>query len=403
MEEIRAFLNRRTKDHSIAGASLMIRRKGELICDFQCGYADLKRGKHVEKNTMFRLASMTKPVIAIAVMMLAEEGKLNLDDELGNFLPQFKNMTVADRVVGFMEFYEPDPENPAVPKVRNDLLEGVCEVAARNQITIRQMLNHSSGMGQGPISVTELERRLKPTQSLEERVNVIADTLLDFEPGTMTGYSAGTAYDVLGLLIERISGVDLNTFIQERICTPLKIYDLTFRPTMEQSARLCRLYEAGKDGMRDVTEEDPFWKLVDPVPGGYCSGSAGLLGTVEAYDRVAQMLCNRGELDGVRLLSEETVEKMTWIEKVPHMQMMPGAWWGLGMMVSEEPEKTHRSVGAGTFGWSGAYGTHFYIDPMQGITVVLGVNCSNIGGAGSPLSAELEHLIWKELSTDDKL
>lgn len=399
-KRIREFLEEQIKNNAIAGAVLMIRKDGEQVCDIQCGYADIEQKRPVEKNTMFRLASMTKPVIAIGIMILAEEGKLDIDGELGDYFPQFKNMKVADKVVGFMDFYEPDPENPTAPKAKTELLEGICAIEAQNKITIRQMLNHSSGMGQGPVSITALDKVLKPTQTLEERVNIIADTILDFEPGTMTGYSAATAYEVLGLLIERVSGMDLNRFIQEKICRPLGIRDLTYCLTQEQKNRLCRLYEAGKDGMRDVTDEEAAWKMVNPMVRGYYSGSAGMIGSMEAYEKIVQMLYNKGELNGVRLLSEKNVQKMIQIEKEPHMQMMPGAWWGLGMMVSENPQLTNRGVGAGTFGWSGAYGTHFYIDLKRKLTVVLGVNCSNIGGAGSPVSSELEHLIWNEFELE---
>lgn len=148
--------------------------------------------------------------------------------------------------------------------------------------------------------------------------------------------------------------------------------------------------------MRDVTETEPFWKRVSPLINGYYSGSAGMLGTVEGYDRFVRMLAAEGKVDGRHFLQPETVRKIHAEASRAHLEMNPGTTWGIGMMISEEPEKTGRKVGKGTYGWSGAYGTHFYIDRENDLTVVLGINCSNIGGAGSQFSKDLEKVVFEE-------
>lgn len=380
----------------IAGAALIVRKNGQIVCDTQAGWADIERKIPMDKHTILRLASMTKPMVAIAVMQLAEKKLLSIDDPIGKYLPDFSQMKAAALLVGFTDYYEADPNNPAMPKAKPELLEGIRLVDAVRQVTIRDLLTHSSGMGQGPFSMTRYDQLIKPGQSLEERVHLISTLPLDFQPGTMTGYSANVAFDVLGRLVELLSGENLAAYMTQHICVPLGCGDLSFVLNEAQKQRIARLYEGTASGFRDVTDEEPFWQLVSPLNTGYYSGSAGMLGTVADYDRVVQMLSSGGILNGCRILKEETVHSICEEGALQHLEVCPGMRWGLGMVVSEASEKMGRSVGKNTFGWSGAYGTHFYIDPENRITAVLGVNASNIGGADSPLSRELENVIFQE-------
>lgn len=383
-------------DQRIAGATMIVRRKGEVVCDAHYGYADMANEIPLDNHTILRLASMTKPIVAISVMILAERGLLSIDDPLSKYLPEFAQMKVADRLVGFMDVYEPDPDNPSMPRMKPDALEGIGLVDAARQITLRDMLSHSSGMGQGPFSMGQYEARQKAGETLAERVRLIAELPLDLQPGEHTGYSAAVAYDVVGCVVELVSGASLNDFIQESICKPLGCRDLSFVLNEEQRGRIARLYESNAGGLLDVSDADLSWQRVDPLPHGYYSGSAGLLGSVESYDRVVQMLARGGTLDGVRILRPETVVLMSREASAKHLEMAPGTTWGIGMMVTEAPEKSGRAVGKGTFGWSGAYGTHFYIDSANDMTVTLGVSRSNIGGAGSPFSKEVEDVVMRE-------
>ena len=393
---IRSLFNQYMDCHRIAGASLIVRKHGELICEMNGGFADIEHQIPFDTHTVLRLASMTKPVIAIAVMMLAEQGKLSIDDPVAKYLPAFAHMKAADHLVGFTEYYEADPQNPAMPKVNSAVLQKIAFKDASRPVTLRDMLSHSSGMGQGPLSMERYEKEKLSAPTLQERMDLIASLPLDFQPGTWTGYSAAVAFDVLGRVIELVSGMNLNRFIVEKISKPLGCADLAFLLPEERYKSLARLYEADPDGMRDVSDTEPSWPCVSAHENGYFSGSAGLLGTVADYDRIVQMLYHGGECEGIRLLRKETVATMAREASVTHLEMCPGTVWGIGMAVVEAPEKSHRAVGKNTFGWSGAYGTHFYIDPENDITVTLGVNCSNIGGADSVFSRDIEKAVMQE-------
>lgn len=382
--------------NQIAGAVIQIEKGGEIVCDAQYGFADLENGVKMSKSSIFRLASMTKPVIAIAAMLLAEEGKLDINAPIEQYLPEFSALKAADKVVGFEEFYQADPDNPAMPKMNKELLEDIHETELKRSVTIRDILSHSSGMGQGPVSMSRMEPMLRPGQSLKERVAVFANTILDFQPGEHTGYSAATAFDVLGRIIEVVSEMDLNTFIAEKVCEPLEIYDMGFVMTEEQKNRIVKLYEFVDGKLMDVSDSEVFWKLINPLHSGCYSGSAGLLGTVADYAKIAGMLLQKGYGKQKPFLREETVEKMRHEASERHLEMQPGIVWGLGMNIIKNPELAQRKVGEGTYGWSGAYGTHFYVDTENQLTVVLGVNCSNIGGADSELSRMLENIVYQE-------
>lgn len=399
-DSIRKVLEHAVQNHKIAGAAVIVRKKGVLLCDAQYGHADMEKSIPMKKNTILRLASMTKPVIAIGIMLLVEEEKLSIEDEVGKYLPRFNHMKAANKLIGFTVPYQADPDNPGAPKIDRERIEDVEKVNAKRPITICDLLTHSSGMGQGPVSMSRFEQSIKPGQTLEERIDIIADTILDFQPGEFTGYSASIAYEVLGRIIEIVSGMNLDTFIKEKICRPMGIIDLGFELSEEQKSRIARLYESQKDGMKDVSETEEFWRQITPMENGYYSGSAGLLGSTEAYDKIVQMLADDGQVCGRQFLKKESVFKMRNSAAEKRLEMCPGTVWGLGMAVTEEPKRAGRAVGKGTFGWSGAYGTHFYIDVENLVSVVLGVNCSNIGGADSELSRELEKVIFKEYGGD---
>ena len=166
----------------------------------------------------------------------------------------------------------------------------------------------------------------------------------------------------------------------------------------EQRERLARLYEAENGQLRDVTDSEPSWQIVDPLPRGYYSGSAGMLGSLNAYDRFASMLLGGGELDGVRILRPETVSAMAVNSSPRKLEMAPGIGWGLGMIVHEDPQRSGRHVSPGTFGWSGRYGCHFFIDPIRQISAVMTMGVSNVGGADSPLARAFEDAIWEQFA-----
>lgn len=378
------------EEKRFAGVNMLVRKDGKEIFRYKNGLRDIENDLPVEYDTIFRLASMTKPVVAVAALILSDKGLLDIDDEIAKYIPSFSQMKAADRMIGFMDIYEADPENPMIPKYHPEKLDGIELVPVEKPIKIKDILGHCSGMGQGPYSCLIYEKGVYPEQTLEERVNWIAKVPLDFQPGAHTGYSAGVAFEVLGRIIEIVSGKDLDTFIQTEICQPLGIKDLGYQLNEEQLSRLSKLYEAQDNSLTDVTKTDEPWKMVNPLINGYYSGSAGMFGSVEAYDRFAAMLAGGGMLDGVRILKEETVKKMSKNSSENHLMMEPGISWGLGVIVHENTKESGRKVSVGSFGWSGAYGTHFFVDPLKHISAVMMMSVSNIGGANSPLSVIFE-------------
>lgn len=379
------------EEHRFAGAAVLVRKEGKEEFHACLGKSDIEKNLPVSKKTIFCLASMTKPVIATAAMILADQGKWKIDDPVEKYIPAFKNQKAANKMVGFTDIYEADPKNPMMPKYHPEKLEDIRLVPLVRPVTIRDILRHCSGMGQGPFSSQIYQQKSAKGQTLEERVNIIGEIPLDFQPGTFAGYSAVVAFDVLGRLIEIVSEEDLDTFIRKYICEPLAIQDMGYRLTKEQLERTARIYESNDEGLTDVTETDELWEMVNPLPGGFFSGSAGMFGSLEAYDRFAQMLANRGELDGVRVLKPETVMRMSQSSTEYCLEMSTGIAWGLGMIVHVDPERSGRKVSRGTFGWSGAYGTHFFIDPLRKISAVMMMSVSNIGGADSDIARQFEN------------
>ncbi|WP_320163344.1 serine hydrolase domain-containing protein [uncultured Trichococcus sp.] len=384
------YINRK----EIAGAGIIIRKEDEKVFESYYGYADIENGVRADENTIYRLASMTKPIVALAVMMLVDEGKIKLDDLLSEYLPSFSRMRVLQNDGSFVG-YQPNKDNPTAPLFKEDIPSDLNFSPASNQITIKHLLNHSSGLGQGPLSTLLVDKYIKKEHSLEERVQIFSELPLDFEPGTQTGYSALVAYDILGYVIEKVSGQSLNDFLRDRLFKPLGILNLGYDVSENNHSHLAKLYESNNGTLTDVSETEKLWTLVNPLRSGYCSGSAGMLGTIEDYDKIAQLFLNKGVYNGARLLSKDSYLSMTSKELNAPLELIPGVIWGLGVIISGQEKETHKMLSEGTYGWSGAYGTHFFVDPLKKISVVLGVNCSNIGGAASPLSLALEEIVYQ--------
>ena len=349
----------------IAGIALRVRFRDEIVFDDSYGYADIEMKRKVSKDTIFRLASMTKPIIAIGIMILVEEGKLRLDDPLSSYLSSYSNMHV--------EGSNHDCGKP---------------------ITIRTMLNHSSGMGERPGSSEKIMEIFEQPDTLEKRVEKLSGIELDFEPGTDTGYSALWAYEVLGRIIEIVSELELDTFLRKKIFEPLGITDIIYTLTEEQVSRMAKLYEYNNGSLLDVTQSDVMWKSITHYK-NYYSGTAGLKGSIAAYDQFVRMLFGKGSVEGKQIVSKQSMSELLRNSGPADKFIADGIYWGLGMIVFGKREETGRFVGEGSFGWSGAYGTHFYVDPAHELQMVLMVNRSNIGGADSYISKELERYVYR--------
>ena len=398
MDTIRETIQKYIDNGDIAGAAYIVRKNGKVEAEGGLGYADIEKQLPAGPDTLFRLASMTKPIAAIAVMKLIEDGKIRLQDKISTWLPEYRDMKVCSYRVGD-EFYAPDPDSPTGAHASEKILNEMTYVDAEREITVYDLMTHSSGIGMGPVGITLAERVSDRKDTIRERVRKYAVIPLDFQPGTEMGYSAIVGMEILSAVIEIISGMSFDEYLEETILGPMGIRDITYSPDEEQTKRIPRLYKYTENHqLEDVTDTDYTWliAIADPVRSMH-SASAGLYGSVAAYDKIAQMLLQGGEYNGVRILKAETVEAICQNAGEHKLWLCPGLRWGLGMVVYDDPAFLQSARSAGSYGWSGAFGTHFFVDPQNRLTAVLGINRSNIGGASSPVSFAFEKAIREEL------
>ncbi|MBO4292408.1 MAG: beta-lactamase family protein [Lachnospiraceae bacterium] len=342
----------------IPGCGLKVRKDGELIYDKCFGLADIDSNLPVDDFTVFTMASLTKPVTAVAAMRLVEEGKLSLDDDLLKFFPSY-------------------PEE-------------------KKAVTVRHLLNHCSGLGQGPASNVYFVKNSRPGDSLGERIERFGNMPFDFRPCESAAYSPVVGFEILGRIIEIASGMRLEDYMQERILRPLGMPDTSFYLTSERSSRLASTYNS-VDGslMKLDTKNAPVFSLVKSNE-HYNSGSGGLYSTLHDYDRFTHMLFNGGELDGYRVISEESLRLMRTTHQLTAANAYsPGLAWGLGFLVFEDPAAAHISVAPGTFGWSGAYGTHIFVNTETGLCATYMVSMGDLGGGASPISRKIESIVFE--------
>ncbi len=322
---------------------------------------------NADERTVFNLASMTKPVTAVATLIAAERGLLSLDDPIENYYPVF-----ADRMVA----------------VRNEGGEVIGLEPAHRKITPRLLLCHSSGYPYGERLNTMNEEECR---TLENAIAVCASIPLAFQPGESQGYSATVAWDVLVRIIEQVTGEDYQAFITRTIFEPCDMVDTAYTVSDEQWARMVTMHSR-VDGKSVAVPTRKGW--YNQYPSTHYLGCAGLFSTLSDYMKFALMLQNGGIYNGRRVMSERSVREMATPQLPPSVN--PGAEpWGLGVRVIRGDE--YGLLPAGSFGWSGAYGTHFWVDPENRITAVYMKNSMHDGGAGTHTAVNFErdvHDAW---------
>ncbi len=370
----------------VGGIVTLIARDGKVVDVHATGFQDVEGRKAMQTDTIFRIASMTKPVTSVAVMMLQEEGRLLLTDPVSKFIPAFK----GQRVMG----------------------EGGATVPARREINIRDLLSHRSGLSYGFLNggpVGDAYRKegvvdglTTTTMTLEENINKLAAQPLLAQPGSAWNYSLST--DVLGRVVEVASGMTLDAFFRDRIFTPLGMTETSFEVADAKWPRLATVYSPdGAGAIRPMRDPESFGNTaMSPTAyyktgKRYFSGGAGLTSTARDYARFAQMLLNGGELDGKRLLGTKTLELMT----LSHTADLPaggltgpGAGFGLGFRVVTDLAATQTQGSTGLFGWSGIYGTTFWVDPKERLVAVMMVQRY----PGSPVAAGFQPLVYQALT-----
>ena len=339
----------------IAGAVTLVARKGKIVHLSAQGHMDLATGREMQTNTIFRLASMTKPVVSTAILTLLEEGRLLLTDPVSRFMPAFKALHV-------------ETETGLVPAAR--------------EVTLLDLLTHTAGLGTGPkpTMLTDVPGGLGTGATLADVAPRMASVPLRFQPGTQFRYSPELGFDVLGRVIEIASGQSLDDFLRSRIFAPLGATDLFFRVPADRLPEVATVYMRTPGGLRPVK---PAGMLAFSTEGKgaaplrpYESGSGGLVGTAEAYARFALMLAQGGELEGRRVLTRKAVDLLA-SNQVDELQLhslyvdLTGYRFGLGVRVLDDPAAAGSLASRGTFGWSGAFNTEVWIDPVEQMVSLL--------------------------------
>jgi CubicO group peptidase (beta-lactamase class C family) len=354
---------------AIPGAVLVVARNGKIVYRQAVGFQDREKKIPMKVDSVFRIFSMTKPVTTVAVMMLAEEGKVDVMAPVAHYLPEFKDVKVGVEKM-----------DPAGGKTYLAL-----EPPGR-PMTVQDLLRHTSGLVYGPFGNTLVHQEYNkanlfdPGQTLEQFVSKLSKLPLAHQPGTVWEYGMNT--DVLGRIVEVVSGMPFDRFVEERVTKPLKMPDTAFYMDAAKLQRVAQLQIDPATGKRpefgnsdDLTKEKVKW----------FSGGGGLLSTASDYARFCQMLVNGGELDGVRLLSPKTLAVMTSDQVPPHASRVGqlqvtedlnpfpelGQSFGLGFAVRTDLGHSPVSGSVGDYFWAGAAGTYFWVDPQEKMFAVM--------------------------------
>jgi CubicO group peptidase (beta-lactamase class C family) len=354
---------------SLAGAVTLVSRYGRIAHLEAHGLIDLEAKRPMPRDGVFRLASMSKPVTAVAVMMMLEEGKLRLNDPVSRFIPEFKSAKVAVARPGARGGAAP----PAGPQAgRGGPPPEVDLVSATREVTIRDLLTHGSGLMSGGLgnAVAGQAAARAPNDTLATYIPKLGAVPLDFQPGTLWRYSGLAGFDVLSRVVEVASGKTFDQFLRERLFDPLGMKDTGFTLTAAIQPRLVPLYRRGPNGLEPSPDQSGLSSAT------YFSGAGGLVSTAEDYAQLATMLVMGGELNGKRYLSPRTIELMasnhTGDLAGGQMGMSArGIGFGLGVQVVEDPVAADRRVTKGAWGWAGAYGTNVHIEPAAGMVTII--------------------------------
>ena len=343
----------------VAGIVGLIARSGKVVYHKSFGSRDVSAKAPMSNDTIFRIASMTKPITTVGLMQLWEQGRFQLRDPLSKFLPEFSDMRVA------------------LPIEPGDAARGPFKtVEAASPITIQQLLTHTAGLANPYRGATqdlyrEVRAKLEPGSTIGDYVTALAKLPLNFHPGERWEY--GPATDVAGRLIEVISGMTLDEYFRKNIFEPLGMTDTHFYLPESKLPRFAALYRPDSDGKIELQDRPDANSRWVKEPHVYFSGGGGLVSTSTDYFRFHQMMLNGGELDGVRILGPRTVRLMTTNHTGDKAVWLRGAGFGfgLGYSVTTELGPSGMPSAVGTYGWGGAFCTVFWVDPGDELIGIL--------------------------------
>lgn len=356
---------------NIGAASVLVRQSGNIVFKAHFGSDASEYNIIPTDKTLFRIASMTKPITAVVILALAEKGLLNIDDNVEKFIPGFGNCL---KVIGF------DNGTPVTEPVHL-------------KPTLRHLLSHTSGIGSGESrEYYEKGMSAECKASLAASISYYSKNALSFEPFTNQEYSAVAAFDILAGIAEMVSDKDFNTLVAEIVCDPCNMCDTVFLPSADQYNRIIPMHD--KKNGKSVTEMIPEGYIFEDYPVSHYLGGAGLISSLSDYSRFAEMLLNCGYASGKSVIKPESVYELSK-PQVPE-KIQPGfERWGLGVRVITD--KRYGRLPVGAYGWSGAYGTHFWIDPENRITAVYMKNSRYDGGSGAKTAANFEEDVFSAM------
>jgi CubicO group peptidase (beta-lactamase class C family) len=342
---------------AIPGVTLLVAREGKTVYFEALGYQDREKSIPMKPDAIFRIASMTKPITSVAVMMLAEEGKIDLLAPVSQYLPEFKDVKVG------VEKIDPSTGKPALS------LEDV-----QHQMTVQDLLRHTSGLVYGQSGNSLVHQAYNKAnlsdnnQTLANFVTKLSKLPLAHQPGTVWEY--GVSVDVLGRIVEVVSGMTLDRFFEDLITKPLGMRDTAFYLTPAQAPRVAEPQVDAATGNRPGARVENLTKEKQKR----FSGGGGLLSTAPDYAQFCQMLLNGGELNGARLLSPKTIAVMTSDQlppAIPRLGLPQDGGFGLGFAVRTSAGRSPLSGSVGNYGWGGAYGTSFWVDPQEKMFAIM--------------------------------
>jgi CubicO group peptidase (beta-lactamase class C family) len=354
----------------VAGVVTLVARRGRVVHHEAQGMRNIEAKTPMAKDDIFRLASMSKPVTGAAVLMLVEEGKLRLNDPVSRYLPEFSNSKVA-------------VERPRAGRGGGADAPPYDVISAQREITIRDLLTHTSGLVSGGPGAAAAPMRT-PTDTLASYIPKLGAVPLDFQPGTLWRYSGQAGFDVLSRIVEIVSKQTFDQFLKQRLFDPLGMKDTGFVADAARDARIPMLYQRVATGLQ-----------AQPRPSAttYFSGAGGLMASAEDYLQFAQMLLNGGQLNGTRFLSPRTVALMTANhtgDMVNGQFGRPprGMGFGLSVQVVQDPVAADLRVSKGAYGWAGGTGVSFWIEPEEEL-----VSIFFIQGSGGSTRPDVEHAV----------
>ena len=362
-------------DGKLAGIVTMVSRRGKVVHFEKFGKLDLEADKDMELDSLFRIYSMTKPIVTVAAMILYEEGRFQLNDPISRYMPEFKDTKV--------------------------LVDGR-EVEPDSEITVKHLMSHTAGLTYGFFGDTTVDRQYRDAKilgnkDLEEMTGLLAKIPLQYQPGTRWHYSV--AVDVLGRFVEVVAGMPLDEFLQQRLFDPLEMDDTFFEVPKSKIDRFGTNHrydrEAGELSVMDSPATSQYTKEVT-----FFSGGGDLISTATDYMRFCQMMLNGGELHGARIISPKTIELMTTNHLTADMRggfgEQPTATssfgFGLGFGVNTNLAASSIVGSVGSYNWGGAAGTIFWIDPKEDLAVVVMIQI--MGGNVVPLRSTMQVLTY---------